>query len=75
MFAADKVMQNELLNVPSFKAFQEMRDASGLNGSHQVEILQSVCSKGNLGGQLTAKKRERKRILEFCALPLSAVNK
>ena len=24
---ADEVMQNQLLNVPSFKAFQEMRDA------------------------------------------------
>lgn len=45
---ADEVMQNELLNVSSFKAFQEMRDASGLDGSHQVEILRSVGSKGNL---------------------------
>jgi quinol monooxygenase YgiN len=45
----DEVVQNELLNVPSFKSFQEMRDASGLNGSHKVEILQSVGSKGNLG--------------------------
>lgn len=45
---SDENMQNELLNVPSFKAFQEMRDASGLNGSHKVEILQSVGSKGNL---------------------------
>nr|WP_294858438.1 hypothetical protein [uncultured Fluviicola sp.] len=25
---SDEQMQNELLNVPSFKAFQEMRDAS-----------------------------------------------
>lgn len=46
---ADKNMQNELLNVPSFKAFQEMRDASGLDGSHKVEILHSVGTKGNLG--------------------------
>lgn len=46
---ADENMQNELLNVPSFKAFQEMRDASGLNGSHKVEILRAVGSKGNLG--------------------------
>lgn len=44
---ADEMMQNELLNVPSFKAFQEMRDASGLNGSHHVEVLQSLGSKGN----------------------------
>ena len=47
---ADENIQNELLNVPSFKAFQEMRDASGLNGSHKVEILQSVGCKGNLDG-------------------------
>lgn len=45
---ADEIMQNELLNVPSFKAFQEMRDASGLNNTHKVEILQSVGSKGEL---------------------------
>ena len=44
---SDEVMQNELLNVPSFKAFQKMRDASGLDGSHRVEVLQSVGSKGN----------------------------
>lgn len=44
---ADENMQQELLNVPSFKAFQEMRDASGLNDSHKVEILQLVGSKGN----------------------------
>jgi quinol monooxygenase YgiN len=44
---ADENIQQELLNVPSFKAFQEMRDASGLNDSHQVEILQLVGSKGN----------------------------
>jgi hypothetical protein len=46
---SDENMQNELLNVPSFKAFQEMRDASGLNNSHKVEILRSIGSKGNLG--------------------------
>ena len=45
---SDETMQNQLLNVPSFKAFQEMRDASGLNDSHKVEILQAVGSKGNL---------------------------
>ena len=44
---ADEAMQTQLLNVPSFKAFQETRDASGLNGSHQVEILQAVGTKGN----------------------------
>lgn len=45
---ADETMQHELLNVPSFKAFQEMRDASGLDGSHKVEILRSLGFKGNL---------------------------
>ncbi len=44
---ADEAMQTQLLNVASFKAFQEMRDASGLNDSHKLEILQSVGSKGN----------------------------
>ncbi|MDR6369280.1 quinol monooxygenase YgiN [Chryseobacterium bernardetii] len=35
-------VQHEVLNVPSFKEFQRLRDESGLNGSHKVEILQSV---------------------------------
>ncbi|MDR6923438.1 MULTISPECIES: hypothetical protein [Chryseobacterium] len=34
--------QYEVLNVPSFKEFQRLRDESGLNGSHKVEILQSI---------------------------------
>lgn len=46
---SDKEMQDELLNVSSFKAFQEMRDAGGLNDSHRVEILQPVGSEGKLG--------------------------
>lgn len=46
---SDETIQNQLLNVPSFKAFQQMRDDSGLNNSHKVEILQSIGSKGNLG--------------------------
>lgn len=46
---SDEAMQNKLLNVPSFKAFQQIRDESGLNDSHKVEILQSVGSKGKLG--------------------------
>ncbi|WP_341901032.1 hypothetical protein [Fluviicola taffensis] len=45
---SDEEMQAELLNVPSFKAFQQMRDASGLNDSHQVEILQFLGSEGKL---------------------------
>ncbi|MCE3076871.1 hypothetical protein [Chryseobacterium gwangjuense] len=35
-------VQHEVLNVPSFKEFQRLRDESGLNGSHKVEILQTV---------------------------------
>ncbi|PWN70361.1 hypothetical protein C1631_010325 [Chryseobacterium phosphatilyticum] len=35
-------VQHEVLNVPSFKEFQMLRDESGLNGSHKVEFLQSI---------------------------------
>jgi hypothetical protein len=35
-------VQHEVLNVPSFKEFQRLRDESGLNGSHTVEFLQSI---------------------------------
>ncbi len=35
-------VQNMVLNIPSFKEFQKLRDESGLNDSHKVEILQSV---------------------------------
>jgi len=35
-------VQHKVLNVPSFKEFQKLRDESGLNGSHKVEILQSI---------------------------------
>ncbi len=35
-------VQHEVLNVPSFKEFQRLRDESGLNDSHKVEILQSI---------------------------------
>ncbi|ASE62461.1 hypothetical protein EGY07_03060 [Chryseobacterium indologenes] len=35
-------VQHEVLNKPSFKEFQRLRDESGLNGSHKVEILQSI---------------------------------
>ncbi|AKK71698.1 hypothetical protein [Chryseobacterium gallinarum] len=34
--------QHEVLNIPSFKEFQKLRDESGLNGSHKVEILQPI---------------------------------
>jgi len=39
---SNEEVQHEVLNVPSFKEFQRLRDESGLNGSHQVEILQSI---------------------------------
>lgn len=35
-------VQHEVLNVPSFKEFQKLRDESGLNDSHKIEILQSI---------------------------------
>ncbi|MDE5438528.1 hypothetical protein KRE40_02915 [Elizabethkingia meningoseptica] len=38
----NEAVQHEVLNVPSFKEFQRLRDESGLNGSHQVNILQAI---------------------------------
>jgi quinol monooxygenase YgiN len=35
-------VQSEVLNIPSFKEFQRLRDESGLNDSHKVEFLKSV---------------------------------
>ncbi|MDP9960178.1 hypothetical protein [Chryseobacterium lathyri] len=35
-------VQYEVLNTPSFKEFQRLRDESGLNGTHKVDILQSI---------------------------------
>ncbi|BAP33054.1 uncharacterized protein CHSO_4017 [Chryseobacterium sp. StRB126] len=35
-------VQHEVLNIPSFKEFQKLRDESGLNDSHKVEFLQSI---------------------------------
>lgn len=37
-------IQTELLNVTSFKEFQRLRDESGLNGTHKVEILNFIGS-------------------------------
>ena len=39
---SNEEVQHEVLNVPSFKEFQKLRDESGLNGSHKVEFLQSI---------------------------------
>jgi hypothetical protein len=35
-------VQNEVLNIPSFKEFQRLRDESGLNDSHKVEFLKPI---------------------------------
>jgi len=40
----DEQVQREVLNVPSFLAFQKKRDDSGLEGSHQVQVLQHIGS-------------------------------
>ncbi len=37
-------VQTEILNVPSFKEFQWLRDESGLNGTHKVEVLNFIGS-------------------------------
>jgi quinol monooxygenase YgiN len=37
-------IQNEVLNIPSFKEFQRLRDQSGLDGSHKVDMLTYVGS-------------------------------
>ncbi|RMZ59288.1 hypothetical protein D1632_06475 [Chryseobacterium nematophagum] len=38
----NKEIQHEVLNTPSFKDFQRLRDESGLQDSHKVEVLQSI---------------------------------
>jgi hypothetical protein len=43
MYKAEKI-QKEILNVPSFLEFQRLRDESGLNGTHKVEVLNLVGS-------------------------------
>lgn len=40
----DEQIQNEVLNTPSFLNFQKMRDDSGLNNSHKVQVLEYVGS-------------------------------
>ncbi len=37
-------VQSKLLNIPSFKEFQKLRDESGLNGTHKIEVLNVVGS-------------------------------
>ncbi|MEO7978291.1 hypothetical protein [Flavobacterium sp.] len=36
--------QKQILNIPSFKSFQEQRDKSGLDNTHKVEVLSYVDS-------------------------------
>jgi hypothetical protein len=40
----DEKIQTQVLSVPSFKEFQRLRDESGLNGTHRLEILNIVGS-------------------------------
>jgi hypothetical protein len=35
-------VQKQVLTVPSFKLFQEKRDASGLDNSHKVEMMKFI---------------------------------
>ncbi len=37
-------IQTQVLNIPSFKEFQMLRDESGLNDTHKVEVLTWVGS-------------------------------
>lgn len=37
-------IQNQILNVPSFKNFQRERDESGLDNSHKFELLEHIGS-------------------------------
>lgn len=41
-------IQKAVLNTPSFVRFQQLRDESGLNGTHQVEVLSYVASSQTL---------------------------
>jgi hypothetical protein len=43
-FYKNEKVQTEILNVPSFLEFQRIRDESGLNGAHKVEVLKVVGS-------------------------------
>lgn len=40
----DESIQKELLSVPSFLEFQKERDESGLNNTHEVDVLTLVGS-------------------------------
>lgn len=55
---ADENIQKEILNTPSFLAFQKKRDNSGLNDSHKVEVLQFIGSSKNLVNIIKANKQK-----------------
>lgn len=44
----NEAVQNQIMSVPSFKAFQAARDESGLNNSHTLEVLESIGASFNL---------------------------
>lgn len=50
----DEVIQAKLLNMPSFKAFQEKRDASGLEVEPQIVVTQLVAASYELPGETAA---------------------
>lgn len=39
---SNEVVQDKILNVPSFLEFQQRRDVNGLDKSHRVEILKYI---------------------------------
>jgi hypothetical protein len=41
-------VQKQVLAVPSFKLFQEKRDASGLDNSHKVEMMKFIDSSSDV---------------------------
>lgn len=43
-------VQKQILAVPSFKAFQEKRDASGIGNSHKLEVMHAVDSSSEIFG-------------------------
>lgn len=44
----DQDIQTAVLEVPSFKAFQSARDASGLIGAHHLEVLELEGTTGDI---------------------------
>ncbi len=40
----NEAIQKAVLNVPSFRSFQQQRDDSGLAGAHEVEVMNLVAT-------------------------------